>query len=137
MNTGGLKRKVVFIPPVLIGIAGLLWFARSGETPVRIPPEEAVRPVRVISAPAVFDLSDDLRQGKSEVRLRLREGSLALGLDASQIASQLRAAYFGEVVNEIQAGPESYEIDVPALYAILQDFGLTTVARAGEAMPVT
>ena len=62
--------------------------------------------------PAVFDLSDDLRQGKPVVRLRLREGALALGLDASQIASQLRAAYFGEVVNEIQAGPESYEIDV-------------------------
>jgi multidrug efflux pump subunit AcrB len=42
----------------------------------------------------------------------LREGALALGIDASQIASQLRAAFFGEVVNEIQVGPESYEIDV-------------------------
>ncbi|MDH3228591.1 MAG: efflux RND transporter permease subunit [Alphaproteobacteria bacterium] len=62
--------------------------------------------------PAVFDLSDDLRPGKPEIRLRLREGALALGLDASQIASQLRAAYFGEVVSEIQAGPESYEVDV-------------------------
>jgi multidrug efflux pump subunit AcrB len=62
--------------------------------------------------PAVSDLSDDLRPGKPEVRLRLREGALALGLDASQIASQLRAAYFGEVVSEIQAGAESYEIDV-------------------------
>jgi multidrug efflux pump subunit AcrB len=62
--------------------------------------------------PAVFDLSDDLRPGKPEVRLRLREGALALGLDASQVASQLRAAFFGEVVSEIQVGPESYEIDV-------------------------
>ncbi len=62
--------------------------------------------------PAVFDLSDDLRPGKPEIRLRLREGALGLGLDASQIASQLRAAYFGEVVSEIQVGPESYEIDV-------------------------
>jgi len=62
--------------------------------------------------PAVFDLSDDLRPGKPEVNLRLREGALALGLDATQIASQLRAAYLGEVVNEIQVGPESYEIDV-------------------------
>ncbi|UCH73085.1 MAG: efflux RND transporter permease subunit [Rhodospirillales bacterium] len=62
--------------------------------------------------PAVSDLSDDLRPGKPEIRLRLREGALALGLDASQIASQLRSAYFGEVVSEVQAGPESYEIDV-------------------------
>lgn len=60
----------------------------------------------------VFDLSDDLRPGKPEIRLRLREGALALGLDAAQIASQLRAAFFGQVVDEIQVGPESYEIDV-------------------------
>lgn len=61
---------------------------------------------------AVFNLSNDLRPGKPEVRLRLREGALALGLDASQIAAQLRAAFFGQVVSEVQAGAESYEIDV-------------------------
>ncbi len=61
---------------------------------------------------AVFNLSDDLRPGKPEVRLRLRDGAMALGLDASQVAAQLRAAYFGEVVSEIQVGSESFEIDV-------------------------
>ncbi|MDH3228590.1 MAG: efflux RND transporter periplasmic adaptor subunit [Alphaproteobacteria bacterium] len=50
---GGLKRKALFLPPVLIGIAVLLWFARSGDAPVRIAPDEAVRPARVISVPAV------------------------------------------------------------------------------------
>jgi multidrug efflux pump subunit AcrB len=62
--------------------------------------------------PAVSDLSDDLRPGKPEVRLQLREGAMALGLDAAQIAAQLRAAFFGQVVSEVQVGPESYEIDV-------------------------
>jgi len=62
--------------------------------------------------PAVSDLSDDLRPGKPEILLRLRDGALALGLDATQIASQLRAAYLGDVVDEVQVGPESYEIDV-------------------------
>lgn len=62
--------------------------------------------------PAVSDLSDDLRPGKPEIRLRLREGALALGLNASQIAAQLRAAFFGQIVSEVQVGPESYEIDV-------------------------
>lgn len=62
--------------------------------------------------PAVFDLSDDLRPGKPEIRLRFREGALAQGLDARQIATQLRAALSGSVVDEIQVGPESYEIDV-------------------------
>ncbi len=50
---GGLKRKALFLPPVLAGIALLVWFARSGESPVRILPEEAVRPARVISVPVV------------------------------------------------------------------------------------
>ena len=60
----------------------------------------------------VVDLHDDLRPGKPELRLRLREGALALGLDASAIATQLRAAFYGMTAAEIQVGPESFEIDV-------------------------
>ena len=60
----------------------------------------------------VFDLSDDLRPGKPELRMKLRQGTLALGLDASAIAGQLRAAFYGSTAKEIQVGPESYEIDV-------------------------
>ena len=60
----------------------------------------------------VHDVSDDLRPGKPEVRLRLREGALALGLDAGTIAAQLRAAFFGRTADEIQIGPEAYEVDV-------------------------
>ncbi len=60
----------------------------------------------------VFDLSDDLRPGKPELRMQLRDGALALGLDASNIASQLRAAFYGSTAKEIQVGPESYDIDI-------------------------
>jgi hydrophobic/amphiphilic exporter-1 (mainly G- bacteria), HAE1 family len=60
----------------------------------------------------VQDLSDDLRPGKPEIRLQLREGVLALGLDASNIANQLRAGFYGSTTSEIQVGQESYEIDV-------------------------
>ncbi len=60
----------------------------------------------------VSDLSDDLRPGKPEIQVRLREGSMALGLDAATIATQLRAAFHGKEASEIQVGPESYEIDV-------------------------
>ncbi|NNG05204.1 MAG: efflux RND transporter permease subunit [Inquilinus sp.] len=60
----------------------------------------------------VEDLQDDLRPGKPEIRLALREGSLGLGLDAAAIAGQLRAAYHGRTAAEIQVGAESFEIDV-------------------------
>ena len=60
----------------------------------------------------VFDLSDDLRSGKPEISIRIREGAKGLDLDAETIASQLRSAYYGRTASEIQVGRESYEIDV-------------------------
>jgi RND family efflux transporter MFP subunit len=63
MNKGGLMRKALFLPPVLIGVAVLLWFARSGQAPVQIPQDETVRPVRVISVPMVSFLPRILGYG--------------------------------------------------------------------------
>jgi len=62
--------------------------------------------------PGVLDLTDDLRPGKREVRLRLQEGATGLGLSAGEIARQLRAAFQGITASEIQVGREAYEIDV-------------------------
>lgn len=62
--------------------------------------------------PGVADLQDDLRPGKPEVRLTLRAGAMALGLDAADLARQLRAALYGTTADEIQVGRESFEIDV-------------------------
>ena len=60
----------------------------------------------------VNNLSDDLRNGKREMRLRLRDGTVGLNLDAATMASQLRSALQGDTADEIQVGAESYEIDV-------------------------
>ncbi|MBL4585356.1 MAG: efflux RND transporter permease subunit [Pseudomonadales bacterium] len=60
----------------------------------------------------VLDISDDLRPGKPEVRIKLRPGSLALGVDATIIAGQLRTGFFGSTVDEVQMGRESVEIDI-------------------------
>ena len=60
----------------------------------------------------VKNLSADLRKGKKEIRLRLREGTVGLNLDAATMANQLRAALQGETADEIQVDSESFEIDV-------------------------
>lgn len=60
----------------------------------------------------VFDLSDDLRPGKPEISIRMREGAKGVDLDAQSVASQLRSAFYGRTASEIQVGNESYEIDV-------------------------
>lgn len=58
------------------------------------------------------NLTNDLRPGKPELRIRLKDGAATLGVDARQIADQLRGAFFGTKVSEIQRGAEAYEIDV-------------------------
>jgi hydrophobic/amphiphilic exporter-1 (mainly G- bacteria), HAE1 family len=60
----------------------------------------------------VFNLTDDLRPGKQEIRIRLREGTVGLGLDAASMASQIQAGFRGVTADEIQVGSENYEIDV-------------------------
>lgn len=60
----------------------------------------------------VLDLGDDLRPGKPELQVHLREGATALGLTARGIAAQLRAAFQGKTADEIQVGSEAIEIDV-------------------------
>ncbi len=89
----------------------------------------------------VLDLSDNLRPGKPEIRLSMREGTFALGIDAATISSQLRAAFWGTTANEIQVGREAYEIDVRlaeadknTLYA-LDDFRITD--KDGKQIPLT
>lgn len=65
----------------------------------------------------VSNLSDDLRPGRQELHVRLREGAVGLGLDAENMARQLRSAFQGVTADEIQVGSESYEIDVRLMHA--------------------
>ncbi|MGF1870861.1 efflux RND transporter permease subunit [Photobacterium indicum] len=60
----------------------------------------------------VFGILDDMRMGKQEVLVKLRPGAESFGVDGQMIASQLRAAYFGQTADEIQIGPENIEVEV-------------------------
>lgn len=86
------------------------------------------------------NLTDDLRPGKPELRIRLKDGASTLGIDARQIADQLRAAFFGTKVSEIQRGAEAYEIDVridPASKDSLSDIDNFTISQSdGSLVPL-
>ena len=60
----------------------------------------------------VVNLADDLRIGKPELRMRLREGAHGIGISAAEVGRQVRAAFQGLEADEVQVGPESYEIEV-------------------------
>jgi len=89
----------------------------------------------------VRDLADDLRPGKPEIRLRLKDGATSLGLTSEMIARQLRAAFHGRTAREIQVGRESYEIDVRLAAAdkdSLNDLEYFSVSGGGGAqIPVS
>ena len=59
-----------------------------------------------------IDLNDDLRPGKREYRLRLKEGAGVIGLDADNVANQVRAAFQGFKTDEFPLGPETYEVEL-------------------------
>ncbi|MCB1864927.1 MAG: efflux RND transporter permease subunit [Chromatiales bacterium] len=60
----------------------------------------------------VVNLSDDLRPGKPEIRLRLKPDAGVLGVTAASVSEQVRAAFQGITVDEFPNGAETYEVDV-------------------------
>ncbi|MBK1620914.1 acriflavin resistance protein [Lamprobacter modestohalophilus] len=59
---------------------------------------------------AVFNVIDDLRPGKPQRRYRLAEGAHGLGLTAEEVATQLRAAWLGEIADSQRIGAWDIEI---------------------------
>lgn len=58
----------------------------------------------------VYDVLDDLRPGKPQLRLSLKEGAHSLGLTAAEVAGQLRAGLLGEIADTQRIGP--WDIDL-------------------------
>ena len=60
----------------------------------------------------VYNVFDDLRPGKPEIRMYLSRGATVLGVNGKMIANQVRSAFYGTNVTEIPIGRESYEVNV-------------------------
>ncbi|MFD1940708.1 efflux RND transporter permease subunit [Paradevosia shaoguanensis] len=58
----------------------------------------------------VTSVQDDLRPGKRELRIRLNDAAGAMGVTAAMVADQLRAAYLGSTVSEMQVHGQLLEV---------------------------
>ncbi len=58
----------------------------------------------------VTSILDDLRPGKRELQIRLSDAAAPMGVTAAMIADQLRAAYFGTTVAEMQVNGQLLEV---------------------------
>ncbi|MEM7057143.1 MAG: efflux RND transporter permease subunit [Pseudomonadota bacterium] len=59
-----------------------------------------------------YNIATNLTQGRPELRFTLSEGAGALGLDARDVADQLRAGFQGATADVIQAEGSAWDIDV-------------------------
>lgn len=87
----------------------------------------------------IQDLSDNLRPGKPEIQIRLREGAIALGIQAENIALQLQSAFQGNIIDQVMIQKEAYEIDVRLSKESrdnLSDLHSFYVISSGESIPL-
>jgi len=60
----------------------------------------------------VFDIADSYRSGKKEIELKINPEAEALGLTLSDLARQVRQAFYGEEVQRIQRGRDELRVMV-------------------------
>jgi len=89
----------------------------------------------------VYNVMTDLRPGKPELQITLREGAAPLGITGRTIADQIRSAFQGSTVDEIEVGGEGYDITVildPESRDSLADLDAFTITMAdGSQVPLS
>ncbi len=60
----------------------------------------------------VYDIADSFRAGKQEIQLKIHPAAESLGLAQSDLARQVRQAFYGEEVQRIQRGRDEVKIMV-------------------------
>ncbi|PKH09066.1 efflux RND transporter permease subunit [Moritella sp. Urea-trap-13] len=60
--------------------------------------------------PSVFDIEDSISKGKTELQLTIKPEAEALGLSLSNLAQQVRQAFYGEQVQRIQRGKDDVKV---------------------------
>lgn len=64
----------------------------------------------ISSYAGAFNVLDDLRPGKPQRTLKLKENALALGLTAADVAGQIRTGLLGDIVDTVQIGDQHIEV---------------------------
>ena len=89
----------------------------------------------------VYNITDDLRKGQKELLVKLRPGAVGLGINAQELARQLRGSFQGLLADQVQIGDQNYDVEVRYSIDDRNDFSDLNDARvflpSGEAVPLT
>jgi len=64
----------------------------------------------IATYPGTFDITDNFKPGKPESQIRIKEGAKSLGISMSDIAKQIRQAFYGEEALRIQRGRDDLKV---------------------------
>ena len=67
---------------------------------------------KIAEYPGTYDISDSYKEGKSEIKLRIKPEAEAIGVSLSSVAMQVRQAFYGEEVQRIQRGRDDIRVMV-------------------------
>jgi multidrug efflux pump subunit AcrB len=88
----------------------------------------------------VIDLSDDLRPGKREYRLHLKDNAGMFGITSANLSRQVRNAFQGTIIDEFPLGAETYEVDLRLSAMDRKSVenleNMTIVSPSGAAIPL-
>ena len=84
----------------------------SGENVGELREIAAALRLKLSSYPGVIDITDSFRSGKQELKLSMKPEGDAAGLSLSQLASQVRQAFYGEEAQRIQRGRDDVRVMV-------------------------
>ena len=80
-------------------------------------PRELLRVSEKIKAklagyPGIFDVNDSLDEGRSEIQFQLKPEARQFGVTVSDLARQVRQAFYGSEVQRLQRGPDEVRVFV-------------------------
>jgi len=67
---------------------------------------------KLATYPGVFDISDSLDEGRSEIQFKIKPEAEQFGITVSDLARQVRQAFFGNEVQRIQRGRDEVKVFV-------------------------
>ena len=66
----------------------------------------------VLAYPGTYEVTDSFREGKKEIRLKLKPAAATLGISVSDLARQVRRAFYGAEAQRIVRGREEVKVMV-------------------------
>ncbi len=95
---------------------------------------------QIATYPGTFDIADDFRPGKPELKLKTKPGARALGITLSDLARQVRQGFYGDEAIRIQRGRDDIKVMIRYTQAERRNRGSIENMRirtpAGDEVPI-